>query len=80
MRLFSTHFSDKMLLLDTEKLREWDYIKEILRTIWLITANKIKPSEYICKQSSQTQAIIVTNNRHTKASSRFKMKRQQKFR
>ena len=42
-------------------------IKEILRRIWLISANKIKPSESICKQSSQTQTqvIIVTNNCHT---------------
>ena len=45
-------------------------IKEILRSIWLISANKIKPSESICKQSSQiqnqTQVIIVTNNCHNK--------------
>ena len=42
-------------------------IKEILWRIWLISANKIKPSEYICKQSgqTQTQVIIVTNNCHT---------------
>ena len=38
----------------------------MLRRIWLISANKIKPSESICKQSSQTQTqvIIVTNNCH----------------
>ena len=38
--------------------------KIILRRIWLISANKTKPSESICKQSSQTQTrlIKVTNN------------------
>ena len=37
-------------------------IKEILRRIWLISENKVKPSESIWKQSSQTQTqvIIVT--------------------
>ena len=37
--------------------------KIILRRIWLISANKTKPSESICKQSSQTQTrlIKVTN-------------------
>ena len=42
-------------------------IKEILRIIWLISENKIKPSESICKQSgqTQTQVIIMTNNCHT---------------
>jgi len=28
-------------------------IKENLRRIWLLSANKIKPSESMCKQSTQ---------------------------
>ena len=36
-------------------------IIEILSKIWLVSANKIKPFESICKQSSQTQVIIVTS-------------------
>ena len=47
-------------------------IKEILRRIWLISTNKIKASESICKQSGQVKlklksSIIVTNNCHIHA-------------
>ena len=36
-------------------------IKEILKRIWLLSANKIKPSESICKQSSQVKLEIELN-------------------
>jgi hypothetical protein len=35
-------------------------IKEILRTIWLISANKIKSSEFVIKQP--TQLIVKINS------------------
>jgi hypothetical protein len=35
-------------------------IKEILRTIWLISANKIKSSEFAIKQA--TQLIVKINS------------------
>ena len=42
-------------------------MKEILKRIWLISADKIKASESVCKQLSQlklnsTHHIIVTDN------------------
>ena len=52
--LFATQFSDKVLL-DTYMKVNGMRIKEILRRIWLLSANKIKPSESICKQSSQVK-------------------------
>ena len=66
MRLLKTQFSDKELL-DKMGMGMRMGIKESLRRIWLISANKIKPSESICNQSSQTQTavIIATNNCHT---------------
>ena len=39
-------------------------IKETLRRIWLISANKIKPYES-SQTRTQTQLIIVTDNCHT---------------
>ena len=33
-------------------------IKDLLRKIWLIAANKINPSESICKQSSQVKLKV----------------------
>ena len=47
-------------------------MKLILRRIWLISENKIKPSESIFKRLSQTriQLIKATNNCHKKSSSR----------
>ena len=55
-------------------------IKEILRRIWLLSANKIKPSELICKQSSQVrlelnlsfwQTVTAIYCRHGRASHSF---------
>ena len=41
-------------------------IEDIFRRIWLISANKIKPSEFtLLSSQTQTQIIIVTNNCHT---------------
>ena len=48
---------------DTWNLRGWEYLTEILRRIWLYSANKIKNSESGSKQS--TQLIIAENNCHT---------------
>ena len=45
-------------------------IKEVLRRIWLISANKIKTSESVSKQSSQL--IIVTDNCSTEVKAQFK--------
>ena len=35
-------------------------IKEFLRRIWLISEDKIKTSESVCKQSTQTRAQLIT--------------------
>ena len=35
------------------KLREWEYVTEILRRIWLFSASKIKNSEYFSKKPTQ---------------------------
>ena len=45
----------------------------MMRRIWLISANKIKPFESIGEQSSQThtQVIIVTDNCHISFGKRF---------
>ena len=51
LRLFTTQFFDKVLL-DTCKFRECK-IKEILTSIWLISAESTQ---------TRTQVIIVTNN------------------
>ena len=37
-------------------------LKEILRRIWLLSANKIKPSESICQQLSQFNLKLVSIN------------------
>ena len=56
LRLFTTQFSDKVLLDYTRYMKfNGMRIKEILRRIWSLSANKIKPSESICKQSSQVK-------------------------
>jgi len=63
MRWLKTQFSDKILLDKYMKVKRMG-TKDILRRVWLISANKMKPSKSICKQSSQTrtQLIKVTNN------------------
>ena len=45
LRLFTTQFIDKMLL---DAFFKWLGIKEILRRIWLISANKIEKPIWIC--------------------------------
>jgi hypothetical protein len=48
------------VLPDKRKLEEWE-ITEILRRIWLFSANKIKSSESVIKP---TQLIIAAHNCH----------------
>ena len=50
LRLFTIQFSNKVLLDTYIKVKRMEEKK--LRRVWLISANKIKLSESICKQSS----------------------------
>ena len=51
-------------LTDTWKLRELEYITEILRRLWPISANKIKSSESGSKQPTQLVVELNSSLRH----------------